>query len=110
MWDIEHKTLNGHHLLRSKRKNIDKKINKFSLSYVNKHVVCFLFLIRGNLRGLFNTKAIHIEELHWVKRVHDFPKGIKMKVNVIALLEFELAYLEVRVYLVTNYIIRILPK
>ena len=52
-----------------------------------------------NLRGLFNAKAILLEEQRWCylthsredKGVYIFSKGIGPKVNVIAQLEFELA-------------------
>ena len=51
-----------------------------------------------NLCGLFNAKAIIIEEQQWYylthswedKGVYTFPKGICPKVNVIARLQFEL--------------------
>ena len=37
------------------------------------------------------------------RRVHTFPKGIKMKVNVIMRLELELAYYDVAVQHVNHY-------
>ncbi len=54
---------------------------------------------------LFNAKAILLEEQEryylthsWVdKWVHTFPKGICSKVNVIARLEYELAYYDTAV-------------
>ena len=50
--------------------------------------------------GLFDPKAIFLEEQQWCylthswedKGVYTFPKGICPKVNVIVRLEFELAY------------------
>ena len=53
-----------------------------------------------NLHGLFNAKAILVEEQQWYYvtqsygnlRIHTFPKGVSLKVNVIAWLEFELTY------------------
>ena len=58
-----------------------------------------LFLWHINLRGLFNAKAILLEEQWWYylthswedKGVHTFPKGICPKVNVIARPDFEFA-------------------
>ena len=60
-----------------------------------------------NLRELFKSKAILIEEQQWfylthswgekgvpMVLVHTFPKGISPKVNAIARLKFELAYNE----------------
>ena len=54
----------------------------------------------STLFWLFNAKAILLEEQYWYylthswedKGVHTFPKGICPKVNVIARLEYELAY------------------
>ena len=59
---------------------------------------CFYWYIK--LLGLFNAKSILLEELYsyylthsWEdKGVDTFLKGICLKVNVIARLEFELAY------------------
>ena len=64
-----------------------------------------------NLHGLFNAKAILVEQHqryyltdNWRdKRVHAFPKSISPKVNVIARLEFELAYSEVAILNVNHY-------
>ena len=55
-----------------------------------------------NNRGLSNTKAVFVEEQQWYflnyiwedRGVHAFSKGINPKENVIALVEFELAYFE----------------
>ena len=41
------------------------------------------------------------------KRVYTFPKGISPKVNVIAQLEFELAYFEAAVQRYSHYAIRV---
>ena len=54
----------------------------------------------STLFRLFNAKVILREEQYWYyfthswedKEVHTFPKGICPKVNVIARLEYELAY------------------
>ena len=56
----------------------------------------------NSLRGLFNAKAIFVEELHcyyltysWEDTsVHTYPQGISPKVNVIERLEFELGKFE----------------
>ena len=61
---------------------------------------------------LFNAKAILQEEQLWyylthsweVKGVHTFPKGICPKVNVIARLEYELAYYDSAVQRFNHYI------
>ena len=53
-----------------------------------------------NLHGLFNAKAILVEEKQWYylthiwisKGVHAFLKIISLKMNVIAWLEFELTF------------------
>ena len=64
-------------------------------------------------RGLFNAKAILIEEQWYYltqslkdKGVHTFPKGICPKVNVIVRLEFELAYYNPAVHRFTHYTTR----
>ena len=65
-----------------------------------------------NLRGLFNAKAILVEEQgfylteSWVegdKGVLNFPKDIYPKVNVIARLGFEHTYYDVAVQHVSHY-------
>ena len=61
---------------------------------------CFFVEWHINLCRLFNANAILLEEQQWYylthswedKGVHTFPKGICPKVNVIARLEYELAY------------------
>ena len=66
---------------------------------------------------LFNDKAILQEEQYWCylthswedKRVHTFPKGICPKVNVIARLEYELAYYDSVVHRFNNYTTRTPP-
>ena len=63
---------------------------------------------------LFNAKAILLEEQQWYylthswedKGVHTFPKGIGPKGNVIARLEYELAYYESAVHRFNHYTTR----
>ena len=66
--------------------------------------------------GYFNAKAILQEEQLWWyyltyswddKGVHTFPKGICLKVNIIARLEYELAYYDSAVYRFNHYTMRI---
>ena len=46
-----------------------------------------------HLSGLFNAKAIHVEEHSWEdKEVHTFSKDINPKVKLMALLDFELSH------------------
>ena len=60
---------------------------------------------------LFNAKAIFLEEQYWYylthnwedKGVHTFPKGICPKVNIIARLEYELAYYDSAVHRFNHY-------
>ena len=67
--------------------------------------------------GLFNAKAILLEEQLWCylthswedKGVHTFPKGICPKVNVIARLEYKLAYYDSAVYCFNHYTMRTPP-
>ena len=71
----------------------------------------------STLCRLFNAKAILLEEQSWYylthswedKGVHTFPKGICSKVNVIARLEFELAYYDSAVRRFNQYSMRITP-
>ena len=66
---------------------------------------------------LFNAKAILVEEQLWYylthssedKGVHTFPKGICLKVNVIAPLEFKLAYYNSAGHCFNHYTMRTLP-
>ena len=63
-------------------------------------VACLLCLMAYQPFRLFNAKAILLEEQLWYylthswedKGVHTFLKGICPKVNVIARLEYEIAY------------------
>ena len=65
----------------------------------------------STLFRLFNAKAILLEEHYWYylthswedKGVHTFPKGICPKVNVIARLEYELAYYDSAVHRFNRY-------
>ena len=71
------------------------------------YIYIYIYILGGffvkwqiNLCGLYNAKAILLDEPMWYyltrswenKRVHTFPKGIYLKVNVIARLELELAH------------------
>ena len=66
---------------------------------------------------LFNAKTILLEEQKWYylthswedKRAHTFPKGICPKVNVIARLEYELAYYDSAVQRFNHYTSRTPP-
>ena len=66
---------------------------------------------------LINAKAILREEQQWYylthswedKGVHTFPKGICPKVNVIARLEYELAYYDSAVHCFNHYTTRTPP-
>ena len=68
----------------------------------------------STLFRLFNAKAILLEEHKWCylthswedKGVHIFPKGICPKVNVIARLEYELAYFDSAVNRFNHYTTR----
>ena len=68
----------------------------------------------STLFRLFNAKAIILEEQQWYylthswedKRVHTFSKGICPKVNVIARLEYELAYYDSAVHGFNHYTTR----
>ena len=70
-----------------------------------------------NCHGLFNAKAILLEEQQWYylthswedKGVHTFPRGICPKVNVKAQLEFELAYYNSAVNCFNHYTTRTSP-
>ena len=68
-------------------------------------------------RGLFNANAILLEGQQWYylthswedKGLHTFPKGICPKVNVIAQLEFELAYYDSAFQRFNHYTTKIPP-
>ena len=70
-----------------------------------------------NLFRSFNVKAILLEEQYWYylthswedKGVHTFPKGICPKVNVIARLEYKLAYYDSAVRRFNHYTTRTPP-
>ena len=72
----------------------------------------------STLFRLFNAKAILLEEQKWYyltqswedKGVHTFPKGICPKVNVIARLEYELAYYDSAVHRFNHYTTRTHPE
>ena len=69
----------------------------------------------STLFRLFNAKAILLEEQYYLthswedKGVHTFPKGICPKVNVIARLEYELAYYDSAVHRFNHYTTRTPP-
>ena len=72
----------------------------------------------STLCRLFNAKAILLEEQWWYylthswedKGVHTFPKDICPKVNVIARLEYELAYYDSAVHRFNHYTTRTTPR
>ena len=72
----------------------------------------------STLLRLFNAKAILLEEQKWCylthswedKGVHTFPKWICPKVNVIARLEYELAYYDSAVHRFNHYTTRTPPR
>ena len=83
------------------------KDNSLVSEYACDGLVWFLsFNGISTLFRLFNAKAILLEEQYWYylthswedKGVHTFPKGICPKVNVIARLEYELAYYDSAVH------------
>ena len=77
----------------------------------------FLCLMAYQQCRLFNANAILLEEQLWYylthswedKRVHTFPKGICPKVNVIARLQYELAYYDSAVHRFNRYTTRTPP-
>ena len=77
----------------------------------------FVFNGISTLFRLFNADAILLEEqqLYYLthswedKGVHTFPKGICPKVNVIAWMEYELAYYDSSVYRFNHYTTRTPP-
>ena len=74
-------------------------------------MVWFLVKCHINRCRLFNAKAILLEEQYWYSLTHNwedtgfhtFPKGICPKVNVIARLEYELAYYDSAVHRFNHY-------
>ena len=76
------------------------------------------FLCFNGIRGLFNAKAILLEEQQWFyltnnwedKGVHTFPTGIYPKVNVIVQLKYKLAYYDSAVHRFNHYTTRTLPE
>ena len=89
-----------------------------NIKYVWSNKVWFLlFYGISTLFKLFNAKAILLEEHQWYylthrwedKGVHIFPKGICPKVNVIAQLEYELAYYDSAVHHFNHYPTRTPP-
>ena len=78
-------------------------------------LVWFLCLMAYQLFMLFNAKAILLEEQYYLthswedKGVHTFPKGICPKVNVIARLEYELAYYDSTIHRFNHYTTRTPP-
>ena len=70
-----------------------------------------------HLCKLFHAKAILLEEQYWYylthsledKGVHTFPQDISLNVNVIAWLEFELAYYDSTVHRSNYYTTRTSP-
>ena len=77
----------------------------------------FLFNGISTLFRLFNAKAILLEEQQWYqlthswedKGAHNFPNGICPKVNVIARLEYELAYYDSAAQRFNHYTTRTTP-
>ena len=74
-----------------------------------------LFSGISTFRGLFNTKAILVEEsssgtIAREIRIHTVPKGISPKVNLIVWVEFELTYYDVVVQYVNHNAIGTLPS
>ncbi len=72
----------------------------------------------STLFRLSNSEAILPEEQFWYylthswdeKGVHTFPKGICLKVNIIARLEYELAYNDSAVHRFNHYTMRTPPR
>ena len=94
----------------------DRPLLKFYTNNLYSYTVSSIPGFNGisNLLGLFNAKDILLEEQQWCylthseedKGVHIFPKGICPNVNVIAWLEFELAYYDSPVQGFNNYTTR----
>ena len=96
-----------------------RQTDEYKKSLLLIYFTMFSFFVEWhiNLRGLFNTKAILREEQQWWylthswedKGVHTFPKGICPKLNVIAWLEFKLAYYDSADQCFNHYITRAPP-
>ena len=95
-------------------------VSMYTHIYVYIYVFGLVSLFNGisTLCWLFNAKAILlVEEQYWYylthswedKGVHTFPKGICPKVNIIAQLEFELAYYNSAVHRFNHYTTRTPP-
>ena len=88
-------------------------------SFIEIILVGFVSLFNGisTLCRLFTAKAILLEEQSWYdlnhswedKGLHTFPKDICLKANVIAQLEYELAYYNSAVHRFNHYITRTPP-
>ena len=91
------------------------KCDKISLRIIGLVGLVSLFNGISTLFRLFNAKAILLEEQYYSthswedKGVHTFPKGICSKVNVIARLEYELAYYDSAVHRYNHYTMRTPP-
>ena len=91
----------------------DKGVHTFPKCIFPKVNIGLVSLFNGisTLNRLFNAKDILLEEQQWYylthswedKGVHTFPKGICPKVNVIARLEYELAYYDSAVHRFNHY-------
>ena len=102
-----------------------KSLFFYSPSYIYIYIYIYIQLFGlvslfngiSTLFRLFNAKAILLEEQLWYyltdswedKGVHTFPKGICPKVNVIARLEYELAYYDSVVHRFNHYTTRRTP-
>ena len=87
--------------------------------FIVTYILCYFSVSLFNgISTLFNAKAIILEEEEWYylthswedKGVHTFPKGICSKVNVIARLEFELAFYDSAVQRFNHYTTRTHPR
>ena len=89
-----------------------------AVNLISRFDLVSLFNGTSTLFRLFNAKAILLEEKLWYylthswkdNGVHTFPKGICPKVNVIARLEFELAYYDSAVHRFNHYTTRTPPN
>ena len=88
-------------------------MNRFLFTQI-KFLFGFFVLWHINLCRLFNAKAVLLVEQLWYyltyswddRGVHTFPKGICLKVNVLARLEYELAYYDSAVHRFNHYTTR----